>query len=63
MSRSLTPPWLLPDLLDVAVTHGGNLVSVPLVTRKKKVQLVKVRAIANSNCCTCVEEVLTLGLF
>ncbi|GJE94422.1 hypothetical protein PsYK624_105910 [Phanerochaete sordida] len=41
MSRSLSPPWLRDYLLAVAQTHGGDLMSVPVHTPAKKVQIVK----------------------
>ncbi|KAI0690544.1 hypothetical protein BC835DRAFT_176567 [Cytidiella melzeri] len=41
MSKSLSSPWILQYLLDIAVTHGGDLPSVPLYPSNRKVQLIK----------------------
>ncbi|KAI0092925.1 hypothetical protein BDY19DRAFT_920900 [Irpex rosettiformis] len=41
MSRSLSPPWILNYLLDVAATQGGDLIRAPFFTKNKKVQLTK----------------------
>lgn len=42
---NLLQPWICTYLIDVAETYGGNLTSVPLAEKNKKVQAIKVRAV------------------
>lgn len=43
MASNVSPPWIYEYFLDIAETHGGNLMLVPPSSNSKKVQLIKVR--------------------